>query len=143
MRNVNAHVRIGDLRARLGPAAHPWQLEMDVAVNRVRRKPGFGDPRPASAVRMPRRDTHSVRRNFEQIATSACRKRNVDRIVSAHIHRPAIVRNDGMTCWNDSDRVEPCSALRESASGEPRLFDWNAHASGRRVPTGPATLDAA
>ena len=120
----DSELRIGSLKERIGSAAYQWLVDVDVSINRVRKRLGYQRIRIASAVKMKITSARQYIEEFECLASLYARRRGLDGIVCGHIHKPACIEEDGFGYYNDGDWVEHCSALVEDETGGLRDIAW-------------------
>jgi len=91
-------------------------------VNRLRRRLGL---RYWSLAQYLKRKSTAAERyiaRFVQAGLDDVRTRRLDGIVCGHIHRAALIRQDGLVYANDGDWVESLTALCETADGTLQLL---------------------
>lgn len=118
----DAAVKCGRVMAILGTRLYDLFLRWGYRLNRVRKVFGLGH---WSLVTWLKGRVGNVRRHverFEAAAAGEARRRGLDGIVCGHIHRPAIVEQDGIVYCNDGDWVEHATALVEDSQGHLRLW---------------------
>lgn len=110
----------------IGSMSYHLLLNLNRAFNAARR--GRGLPYWSLAASIKHRIGNAMRyvERFERAALRSARDHDVDGIVCGHIHRPAIIERDGVSYFNDGDRVENCTALTEDQDGVLQLTAWAA-----------------
>jgi UDP-2,3-diacylglucosamine pyrophosphatase LpxH len=91
-------------------------------INRLRRRLGL---RYWSLAQYLKRKSTAAERyiaRFVQAGLDDVRTRRLDGIVCGHIHRAALIRQDGLVYANDGDWVESLTALCETADGTLQLL---------------------
>ena len=119
-------VRFAPWLARLGDTAYEVSMELNGAVNRVRRflrlpywsLSAFLKNRVKRAVEFVSR--------FEDAVVREARQRRCEGVICGHIHTPADRMIDGIHYLNDGDCVESCTALVEHQDGRFEIVTWNA-----------------
>jgi UDP-2,3-diacylglucosamine pyrophosphatase LpxH len=67
--------------------------------------------------------------NYQRACIRAARELEMDGVVCGHIHRAAIVDEDGVSYYNTGDWVESCTAITEDSTGRIELLQWAQAAS--------------
>lgn len=112
----------GGLKEKLGDWLYYRILSANGLTNRLRRRFGL---RYWSLAEYLKRQSDSAERyigRFVQAGLDDARRRGLDGIVCGHIHRGALLQQDGLIYANDGDWVESLTALCEEADGTLRLL---------------------
>jgi UDP-2,3-diacylglucosamine pyrophosphatase LpxH len=110
--------------ALLGDWAYRALLASNTAINRVRRRLGFGYWSFSTFAKTRVKKALQFIENFEQAVADEARRRGVDGVICGHIHKAESRMIDGVAYINDGDWVESCTALVEHASGELEILEW-------------------
>lgn len=108
----------------LGDAAYTILLEMNVVLNRVRRRLHLPYWSLSSYLKKRVKNAVAFVGEFEEAVAHAARERGVDGVVCGHIHCAEIRQIGDITYYNDGDWVESCTALVEAHDGTISLIDW-------------------
>lgn len=100
-------------------------LSANTAINRVRRRMGFGYWSFSAAVKVKVKNALQFIENFEQALADEARRRGVDGVICGHIHKAEMRDIDGIRYINDGDWVESCTAAVEHMDGRFEILDWN------------------
>lgn len=123
---LDREIRAGTNLETFGAAAYQLLLQLDVEVNRLRRRLG-GDYLPVSQrVKSRIAAAQEYIARFEAVAASHALEHGFDGIVCGHIHQPALKQLGGAWYANDGDWVEHRSAIGELADGELVLLRYEA-----------------
>ena len=119
-------VRFAPWLARLGDTVYELSMQMNSAVNRVRRL--FRLPYWSLSAYLKYRVKKAVEfiSHFEDAVVREARMRKCQGVICGHIHTPYDRYIDGIHYLNDGDWVESCTALVEHADGTFEILDWNA-----------------
>jgi UDP-2,3-diacylglucosamine pyrophosphatase LpxH len=100
-------------------------LAANTAINRVRRKFGFGYWSFSAAVKVKVKNALQFIENFERAVADEARRRGVDGVICGHIHKAEMRDIDGIRYINDGDWVESCTAVVEHPDGRFEILDWS------------------
>lgn len=119
-------VRFAPWLARLGDTAYEFSMELNAAVNGVRRFLRL--PYWSLSAYLKNRVKKAVEfiSHFEVAVVREARARNCHGVICGHIHTPDDRLIDGIHYLNDGDWVESCTALVEHADGTFEIINWNA-----------------
>jgi UDP-2,3-diacylglucosamine pyrophosphatase LpxH len=107
-------------------------LAANTAINRVRRRFGFGYWSFSAAVKVKVKNALQFIENFEQAVAGEARRRGVDGVICGHIHKAEMRDIDGIRYINDGDWVESCTAVVEHMDGRFEILDWSRRLDLRR-----------
>ncbi len=110
--------------AMLGDWAYRALLASNTAINRVRRRLGFGYWSFSAFAKTRVKKALQFIDNFEQAVTDEARRRGVDGVVCGHIHKAEMRQMGDVLYINDGDWVESCTALVEHPDGRLEILDW-------------------
>ncbi|WDS37591.1 UDP-2,3-diacylglucosamine diphosphatase [Pseudoxanthomonas sp.] len=118
----DAVTHFGGLQEQFGDWLYYRILTGNKLVNRLRRR--FGLRYWSLAEYLKRKSTAAERyiARFVHAGLDDVRTRGLDGIVCGHIHRAALIRQDGLIYANDGDWVESLTALCEAADGSLQLL---------------------
>ncbi len=108
----------------LGDAAYTVLLQLNVVLNRMRRRLHLPYWSLSSYLKKRVKNAVAFIGEFEEAVAHAARERGVDGVVCGHIHSAEIRQIGTVTYYNDGDWVESCTALVEAADGAMSLLDW-------------------
>jgi UDP-2,3-diacylglucosamine pyrophosphatase LpxH len=108
----------------LGDAAYTVLLQLNVELNRMRRRLHLPYWSLSSYLKKRVKNAVAFIGEFEEAVAHAARERGVDGVVCGHIHSAEIRQIGAVTYYNDGDWVESCTALVEAADGAMSLLDW-------------------
>lgn len=108
----------------LGDAAYTLLLQLNVVLNRLRRRLHLPYWSLSSYLKKRVKNAVAFIGEFEEAVAHAARERGVDGVVCGHIHSAEIRQIGSVTYYNDGDWVESCTALVEAADGTLSLLDW-------------------
>lgn len=120
-------VHCNRLLERVGTLLYDRILTLNLHVNRLGRRLGFGYWSLAAYVKMKSKAAVKFITHFENAMIHMARKRQVDGIICGHIHRAEMKLMDGVEYLNCGDWVESCTALVEDMNGEFRILNLNEH----------------
>jgi UDP-2,3-diacylglucosamine pyrophosphatase LpxH len=109
----------------VGDWGYRMLLAANTAINRVRRKFGFGYWSFSAAVKVKVKNALQFIENFEQAVADEARRRGVDGVICGHIHKAEMRDIDGIRYINDGDWVESCTAVVEHLDGRFEILDWS------------------
>lgn len=121
----------------LGDAAYTLLLQLNIVLNRMRRRLHLPYWSLSSYLKKRVKNAVAFIGEFEEAVAHAARERGVDGVVCGHIHSAEIRQIGTVTYYNDGDWVESCTALVEAADGTMSLLDWaeeNRKAAARAAP---------
>lgn len=112
---------------RVGSRIYQHLLDLNLYVNRVRRRFGFGYWSLAAYLKFKAKRAVSYVNDYEAALAQMARMQRLDGVICGHIHRAEIKTIDGVRYFNSGDWVESRSALVEDFEGNIRLihFDEN------------------
>jgi UDP-2,3-diacylglucosamine pyrophosphatase LpxH len=122
---------------RVGTVAYNRILDLNLILNRIRRRLGFGYWSFASYVKYAAKRAVKHVSDYENALIQDARKNRMDGVICGHIHQPEIRDVDGLTYMNCGDWVENCTALVEDLEGKFHLIKMHE----RKVPS-PGAQDA-
>lgn len=119
-------VRFAPWLAKLGDTAYELSMELNAAVNGVRRF--FRLPYWSLSAYLKNRVKKAVEfvSHFEDAVVREARGRACQGVICGHIHTPDDRLIDGIHYLNDGDWVESCTALVEHGDGRFEILNWNA-----------------
>jgi UDP-2,3-diacylglucosamine pyrophosphatase LpxH len=126
---------------RVGSALYDRILDLNAAVNRVRRTLGFGYWSFASYIKLKAKAAVKYVTDYEDAMIQYGRKTGMAGVICGHIHRPEIRPMGDLVYMNCGDWVENCTALAEDSDGKftlIRFHENNALHTGR----GPGSYDS-
>lgn len=117
-------VRYARWLAFLGDRAYSLLLDLNLAVNWLRRRLGY--PYWSLSAFLKHRTKKAVEfiSSFEEALAHEARARGVDGVICGHIHHAEIREVGGIVYMNDGDWVESCTALVEHADGRMEILHW-------------------
>ncbi|WP_374331982.1 UDP-2,3-diacylglucosamine diphosphatase [Aestuariivirga sp.] len=118
-------VRFAPWLAKLGDTAYEISMELNKAVNGVRRL--FRMPYWSLSAYLKNRVKRAVEfiSHFEEAVVREARSRDCEGVICGHIHTPDDRMIDGIHYLNDGDWVESCTALVEHRDGRFEILNWN------------------
>lgn len=125
---------------RLGSRLYDWVLNLNMYLNRLRRRLGLGYWSFAAFLKSKAKGAVQYITDYESAMVSFAAAHQVDGIICGHIHRAEIRDIGGMTYLNCGDWVESCTALVEDFEGNFSLIHFHensVHGAGR----GPGAHD--
>jgi len=128
---LTAHNRLLD---RFGSVLYDQILTLNTAVNKVRRRMGFGYWSFASYLKMQAKAAVKYVSDYEHSLIQFTQKKKMAGVICGHIHRPEIRTVDGTLYMNCGDWVENCTALVERLDGKFSLIkchEDHVHSAGR------------
>ena len=120
----DAVVRHAKWLAVLGDRAYAAALVTNHWFNLERRRVGFPCRSLSSYLKHKVKDAVEYISRFETAVVEDAARRQVDGVVCGHIHCAAIGDHGGITCCNDGDWVESCTALVGDRDGQIEILDW-------------------
>ena len=112
------------LLERLGSRVYNWILELNLRMNQVSRRLGFGYWSVASYLKFKAKSAVKYVTQYEEAMVQLARQQDVDGVICGHIHRAEIRDIKGIRYLNSGDWVESCTALIEEFDGTMRLIHW-------------------
>jgi len=110
--------------AHLGDHAYVMLLRLNVAINWLRRKLGYGHWSLSAYLKHKVKNAVEYIGKFEEAVAAEARRQGVDGVICGHIHRAECRTIDGIEYMNDGDWVESCTALVENNDGEFEILHW-------------------
>jgi UDP-2,3-diacylglucosamine pyrophosphatase LpxH len=107
-----------------GDIAYRALLTLNTALNRLRRRFGFGYWSLSAFLKSKVKNALQFIDNFEAALADEARRRNVDGVICGHIHKAEMRDIAGVLYINDGDWVESCTALVEHCDGRLELLNW-------------------
>jgi UDP-2,3-diacylglucosamine pyrophosphatase LpxH len=129
------------LLERVGSRVYDWILDLNLWLNRLRRRLGMGYWSVSSCLKGKAKTAVQYVTNYEEAMVSMAEAHGVDGIICGHVHQPEVRRIGRLTYFNCGDWVESCTALVEDYEGNISLVRFHespAHGTGR----GPRAPDA-
>lgn len=117
-------VRCSKLLAQVGSTLYELLLQLNTAVNFVRRRLGFSYWSLAGMLKHRVKEAVRYIGNFESAVAHEARRHEADGVVAGHIHRAEIARLGDIVYCNCGDWVESCTALVELSDGTLELLHW-------------------
>jgi UDP-2,3-diacylglucosamine pyrophosphatase LpxH len=108
----------------LGDWAYTFMLGLNLILNIIRRRLGFGYWSLSSYLKAKVKNAVEFIGKFENVLADEARRRGVDGIVCGHIHTPDMRMIGSVLYCNDGDWVESCSALVEHFDGRLEIIRW-------------------
>ena len=117
----------------LGDAAYELLMQLNTAINAVRRK--FDLPYWSLSKHAKHKVKNAVEfiSRYEEVVAHEALVRGVDGVVCGHIHTAEIRDFDGIAYYNDGDWVEGCTALVEHFDGRMEVLHWADEIAARKV----------
>ena len=107
-----------------GDLAYRALLTLNTALNRLRRRLGFGYWSLSACLKSKVKNALQFIDNFESALADEARRRNVDGVICGHIHKAEMREIAGVLYVNDGDWVESCTALVEHGDGRLEILNW-------------------
>jgi UDP-2,3-diacylglucosamine pyrophosphatase LpxH len=107
-----------------GDIAYRALLTLNTALNRLRRRLGFGYWSLSAFLKSKVKNALKFIDNFESALADEARRRNVDGVICGHIHKAEMREIAGILYINDGDWVESCTALVEHSDGRLEIVNW-------------------
>ena len=139
------------LLERVGSRLYDWILDLNLWLNRLRRRLGLGYWSVSAYLKDKAKTAVQYVTDYETAMVSLAEAHQVDGITCGHIHRPKVRRVGALTYFNCGDWVESCTALVEDFEGNISLVHFHespVHGAGRGTrapdagPRDPADLVA-
>jgi len=115
--------------AHLGDWAYNAALRLNIGVNFVRRKLGFGYWSLSAWAKNKVKNAVSFIGRYEEALALEAKHSNVDGVICGHIHHADMHDHYGTRYINTGDWVESCTAIVEHHDGEFELIRWTEMAS--------------
>ena len=109
-----------------GDIAYRALLTLNTALNRLRRRLGFGYWSLSAFLKSKVKNALQFIDNFESALADEARRRNVDGVICGHIHKAEMRDIGGVLYVNDGDWVESCTAVVEHRDGRLEILSWAA-----------------
>lgn len=122
------------LLERVGSRLYTWILDLNLWLNRIRRRLGLGYWSVAAHLKQRAKQAVQYVTRFEASMLRLAEAKGVDGIICGHIHRPEVRRIGALDYLNCGDWVESCTALVEDETGHFSLIHFHetaVHDSGR------------
>lgn len=119
---LTQHNRLLD---RVGSALYDRILDVNTALNKVRRKMGFGYWSFASYLKLKAKAAMKYVNDYEHALIQFSRKNGMAGVICGHIHRPEIRPVGDIMYMNCGDWVENCTALVEDFNGKFELIRYH------------------
>jgi UDP-2,3-diacylglucosamine pyrophosphatase LpxH len=107
-----------------GDLAYRALLTLNTALNRLRRRLGFGYWSLSAFLKSKVKNALQFIDNFEFAVADEARRRNVDGVICGHIHKAEMREIGGVLYVNDGDWVESCTAVVEHGDGRLEILNW-------------------
>lgn len=107
---------------KLGSHLYDWILDLNLYLNRARRRLGFGYWSFASYLKLKAKSAVQYVTRYEEAMIEMAKRAEVDGIICGHIHRPEVRKLGDLTYLNCGDWVENCTALVEDFDGRIQLL---------------------
>ncbi len=120
----DAVVRHAPWLAFAGDFAYRTVLMLNTALNRVRRRLGFGYWSLSAFLKGKVKNALNYIDNFEVAAAAEARRRGLDGVICGHIHKAEMRSISGLCYINDGDWVESCTAVVEHLDGKLEILPW-------------------
>ncbi len=117
-------VRHAKWLAHLGDWAYNAALRLNIGVNFVRRKFGFGYWSLSAWAKHKVKNAVSFIGRFEEALALEAKKSGVDGVICGHIHHADMHDHYGTRYINTGDWVESCTAIVEHQDGAFELIHW-------------------
>jgi len=117
-------VRHAKWLAHLGDWAYVAALNVNTAVNKVRRFLGFPYWSLSAWAKLKVKNAVNFIGAFEQALSGEARRQGADGVVCGHIHHAALRDIDGISYVNTGDWVESCTAVAEHHDGRLEIIRW-------------------
>lgn len=122
------------LLERVGAGVYDWILDLNLWLNRLRRRLGLGYWSLSAYLKQRTKQAIQYVTRYEEAMVHYAETKGVDGIICGHIHRAEIQRVKGLEYMNCGDWVESCTALVEDQNGHfslVRFHETALHDSGR------------
>jgi UDP-2,3-diacylglucosamine pyrophosphatase LpxH len=118
-------VHFNRLLERVGSRVYDRILDLNLHLNRVRRRLGFGYWSVAAYLKFKAKSAVKYVTEFEDAMVRLALHHQVDGVICGHIHRAEIRPMGSMLYMNTGDWVESCTALVEDFEGNFQLIRWH------------------
>lgn len=116
---LTQHNRLLD---RIGSVLYDQILTLNTALNKIRRRFGFGYWSFASYLKMQAKSAMKYIADYEHSLIQFTKRKKMAGVICGHIHRPEIRTVEGVLYMNCGDWVENCTALVEELDGTFKLI---------------------
>jgi len=119
---------------RLGSELYTWILDLNLWLNRLRRRIGLGYWSVSAYLKARTKQAVGYITRYETAMARLAEARGVDGVICGHIHRAEIRRIGSLEYMNCGDWVESCTALAEDFDGRFHLLHFHespVHGAGR------------
>jgi UDP-2,3-diacylglucosamine pyrophosphatase LpxH len=142
------------LLERVGSGLYDWILELNLWLNRLRRRLGLGYWSLSAYLKQRAKQAVAYVSRYEAAMVRYAESKGVDGVICGHIHRAEIRRMGELEYLNCGDWVESCTALVEDHTGHFSLIRFHesalhdpgrgprAHDPGARGASDPVTVGA-
>jgi len=113
------------LLERLGSRVYNWTLDVNLWLNRVRRRLGLGYWSFAAYLKSRAKSSVQYITSYESAMVRLAESHGVDGIICGHIHRPEARQIGALAYYNCGDWVESCTALVEDFDGNLSLIHFH------------------
>mgnify|MGYP000123376516 CR=1 FL=1 len=120
----DSEICIGRTYAKLGDHLYDLLLFLNSGLHKVRSLLGYPYWSLASYVKLKIGKAQQAINDYQSAVIRYSRTKNVDGVISGHIHQPAIKFDNKILYINDGDWVENCTFVAESRQGDIQLFQW-------------------
>ncbi|MCZ4272657.1 UDP-2,3-diacylglucosamine diphosphatase [Maritalea porphyrae] len=110
--------------AHLGDWAYNAALRLNIGINFIRRKMGFGYWSLSAWAKHKVKNAVSFIGRYEEALALEAKRSGVDGVICGHIHHADIHDDYGTRYINTGDWVESCTAIVEHHDGEFELIRW-------------------
>lgn len=117
-------VRHAKWLAHVGDWAYNFALRVNVVINWIRRRMGFGYWSLSAWAKQKVKGAVSVIGRFEEALSLEAQQSGVDGVICGHIHHADMHDRLGIHYINTGDWVESCTAVAETFDGEFELIRW-------------------
>jgi len=115
--------------AHLGDWAYNAALRLNIGINFIRRKLGFGYWSLSAWAKHKVKNAVSFIGRYEEALALEAKRSGVDGVICGHIHHADMHDDYGTRYINTGDWVESCTAIAEHHDGEFELIRWTEMAS--------------
>lgn len=123
---LDGRIRKGTNLEKFGSAAYNMLMDVDVAINQMRRALGRDYLSVSALLKAKLSRANEYIRRFENVAVEYAAERGFDGVVCGHIHRPAAELTKHGIYANDGDWVEHATALAERHDGTLEILRYAA-----------------
>ncbi len=107
-----------------GDLAYRTLLALNTALNRLRRRLGFGYWSLSVFLKFKVKNARKFIDRFENTVAGEAKRRNMNGVICGHIHKAEMREIDSVLYINDGDWVESCTALVEHGDGRLEILHW-------------------